>query len=290
MEDDAASTQARDNATDEHQAAFAAGFEGTTTDDDEHPAGQALEGEGGRAAGDDAGSGEDAPGASGADATAAATPQQQYVQITREEWESALARQAELQAELAKLRDTATGQIGGLQRALTQAQTGAELTADDFASLRELGLDDVADSIARDLSNALKKAPRVVRLEQQSPAEPAQQFDEEQITRRVLFDLGVRGLEEAHPDFREVRDSADFRAFMASKPQQAQEEFASTLSPAVASRYFTEFKQQARQRAQASASMRRDRFAAAETPRGTATPPKRAQTERDAFAEGFRTG
>lgn len=252
---------------DQHAAEFAAGFNDTETAADTPAATGSGEGEqrGGEGAG-------------------AAEAQPQYVQITRSEWDAYLQRQADLQAELVKLRDTATGQIGGLQRALTQVQSGAELTADDFAGLKELGLDDVAESIARDLSSALKKVPRVAHVESTAPVDP------EAITRKVLFDIGVRGLEEAHPDFREVRDSAAFQEFMSKKPQAEQEEFATTINPAFASRYFTEFKKQ--RASTPTASARRDRFAAAETPRGSPTPPPRGggQSEKDAFREGFASG
>lgn len=252
---------------DQHAAAFAAGFNDTETPADT-PA--------------PSGSGE--AGQTGGEGGSAADAPQQFVQITRGEWDAYLQRQADLQAELVKLRDTATGQIGGLQRALTQVQSGAELTADDFAGLKELGLDDVAESIARDLSSALKKVPRVAHVEPAAPVDP------EAITRKVLFDIGVRGLEEAHPDFREVRDSAAFQEFMSKKPQAEQVEFATTINPAFASRYFTEFKKQ--RAAAPTASTRRDRFAAAETPRGSPTPPPRGggQSERDAFKEGFASG
>lgn len=284
MEDDATvSDQAQASA--EEAASFAAGFDGTTENAPakadaatETTAEARTTAEEGRT--DDA-----APGATAAAAPAAS----EYVQITREEWERFQNQQAETQAELGRVRDQANGQFGGLQRVLAQAQAGAEVTAEDFAGLREIGLGDVADALARDLGGVLKKAPRIVQAE--GGAAPV---DAAEVRRQVMFDLGVRDLKRAHPDYAEIRDSAEFQAFIGAKPEAERTEFFSTIDPDYAGRVFTEFKT-ARKKATdtaaaATASMRRDRFAAAETPRGAPAQPQRGQTERDAFKEGFATG
>lgn len=282
-EETTATDQAQASA--EESAAFSAGFEGA----EDTAAAQAGAASGGT---DEAGTKDDSPGAApGATASATPAPAPEYAQITRADWDRMQTQQADLLAELGRVRDHTNGQIGGLQRVLTQAQAEAVVTAEDFGGLREIGLDEIADALAKDLGGVLKKAPRVVHAEGGAGGAAV---DPEAVTRQVIFDIGVRSLKRAHPDFAEIRDSAEFQAFLAAKPQAEQDEFISSLDPEVVVPVFTEFKaarkKAADSAANATASMRRNRFAAAETPRGSPAQPQRGQTELEAFREGFATG
>lgn len=288
-DNEASADDSQEQGSAEDEAAFAAGFGNGSADLQQSK--ESTDGTREAAGtGNDSATDGAAPGATANEpAPAAAQP----FQITREQWEANQQLIADQAAELAKFRDATTGQLGGLQRTLTQVQAGGEVSADDFAGLRALGLDDVADSLAKDLSGVFKKMPRVAGEAQAAPA-----VNTDEIARTVEFQLGVRGLRRMHPDFEAVRDSAEFREYMGTKPQDKQAEFAETLDPTVAGGYFTEFKQ-ARARATAAATAasntaasRRNRFAAAEAPRGT--PAARAgghePSDEEAFAAGFKHG
>lgn len=285
MSEDTATDQVQASAED--LAAFSSGFSDTDTGNTAQAApavSRVDEHQNEEASGSDA-------AAPGADAAAEPAPPE-FVQITRAEWDRMQNQQAELVAELGRVRDQTTGQIGGLQRVLTQAQAEAVVTGDDFAALRAIGLDEIADAMATDLGGVLKKTPRVVHADGGGAA-----VDPDAVARRVMFDIGLKGLRRAHPDFEQVRDSAEFQAFLAAKPEAYRDEFNTTLDADVASDAFSEFKA-ARKKATPAASaaaasatsMRRSRFAAAETPRGSPAQPQRAQTEIEAFNEGFATG
>jgi len=219
-------------------------------------------------------------------------PAPKYVQITEEDWAALQARAAkidEIEGSTKKGLDKAFGSIGGVTQALNELRQGGvtELSVDDFKNLKALGFDDLTEAIVADLGAAMKKAPKAAA----APAAPdlsefESRFDAklaeraEQITRAYETKL----LTATHPDWQQQRDTPEFQAMVAAKPAEWREQFWNTTDSGFLISTFNEFK--AAQKARTT-STRRDRLAAAETPRGSGGNP--GPIEKDPFLEGLES-
>jgi hypothetical protein len=97
--------------------------------------------------------------------TPAPTPAPEYVQVTREDWDrvnSKAAKVDEIEVNFGKMRDTAFGKIGGLERALAGIQqatpqgAAVEVSATDFAELQE-HYPELAEQTVKGLNKVLGK-------------------------------------------------------------------------------------------------------------------------------------
>lgn len=237
------------------------------------------------------------PGQTDKPAENAETPAIEYAQLTKAEYEELKGRAAlveELKATQEKSFGTAFGKIGGIERTIQQLQAGPqiEISQEDIDALREdfpplaAALEKVRNM--RGLPGAGMDAAKLDELVQQRIA-PAL----DSINARVAQAVEMRLLAKQHPDFREVDQSDDFKAWVQQQPKSFVDQLvkASTEydSDFVGSA-MTKFKQSRKAAANQSdpASARRSRMSAAVTPRGSGTPA--ASDPLDEFNAGFSQG
>lgn len=278
-----AQEQASENDTGS-DAAFLAGLNGTESEQTETPAARGDEATGQQAAEEQA-----------------ATLEPKYVQITEEQWNDLTQRAAkidEIEGRTKQGLDKAFGSIGGVTQQLNELRNGGsgiDLSADGFKNLRELGFEDVAEAISKDLNAALGKrgsaAPAAAPAASQPAAPDMSEFETRvaaqiaEAREQAVRETNTEMLTAAHPDWLAVRETPEFQAMVRAKPAAWQEEFWNTTKASVVINAFNEFKQSRR----AAPAPRQNRFAAAETPRGTGGHLP-APLSKDPFLQGLEEG
>jgi len=218
-----------------------------------------------------------------------------YAQITEDEYQSLLARAAqidEIKAETGKKIDTAFGKLGEINRVIAQLQQSGQagaplsLTDEDLAELHK-EFPEIAAMTAKGLNRVLGRlgggAPNVDALVQEKLA-PALESVPQTVKALVSEEL----LQEKHGDWRAIvgapEDSTNaFRQWLSQQPKERQSELNSTYDHRVISKAITDFNE-ARKKAEA-ADQRKSRLAAAVTPRSA---PGNAQPLDDDESAGFK--
>lgn len=159
------------------------------------------------------------------------------------------------------------GEIGNINRTLLQLQTPAPspvIDADDAeldASVEEYP----------ELAGPLVKKIRSLeaRLSQQPAQQAPEDFDDRvsATVTKIREKDAIEALTEEHPDFQTVRDTPQYKTWLASKPPEFQTRFNTTWNPAVVARGLTEFKDSLKKR-----DSKQHRLAAAVTPQGVSQP------------------
>lgn len=175
------------------------------------------------------------------------------------------------------------GEIGNINRTLQQQTKAAPAAApvdDEFtAALKE------AEAVAGDfpeLMSPILKALKAAR--QPTQQQPVENIDERvsQAVSSIRQKEAIETLQEEHPDYITVRDTAEYKTWLASKTPEFQERFTTTWNPAVVSRGLTEFKESLKTR-----ERKQTRLAAAIAPQGVQ---QRAGPSTLPDDEGFNVG
>lgn len=171
------------------------------------------------------------------------------------------------------------GEIGNINRTLQQMQPPPKAPADDefAAALKE------AEAQAEDFPELMAPIIKALKASRQV-REPAVNIDERvtQAVTSIRQAEAIETLREEHPDYITVRDTAEYKTWLASKTPEFQERFTTTWNPAVVSRGLTEFKESLKKREQ-----NKSRLASAVTPQGVT---QRAQPSTLPDDEGFNQG
>lgn len=177
------------------------------------------------------------------------------------------------------------GEIGTLKRMMLEQQKAAPAPAptpaappptapaeDELAAaLKE------AETAAQDfpeLTGPLAKAMQLL-AQRTGTAAPAMSAEEiSALTARAAAEAqqraAIEALAEEHPDFETVRETPEFKTWIASKPQEYQDRLANTWSPVVVSRGLSEFKASLASTQQAAEKKQKRLADAVTPPRGSA--------------------
>lgn len=178
------------------------------------------------------------------------------------------------------------GEIGNINRTLKALQNppkGEEAPADDelAAALKS------AEAAAEEYPEVV--GPLVKALKASIARQPAAQAQPEDLAERVTAAVSraretdaIEALKEEHPDFMTVRDTPEYKTWLASKPPEFQERFNTTWNPAVVARGLTEFKDSLKKREQ-----KQTRLATAVAPQGV---PQKAGPSTLPDEAGFSVG
>lgn len=155
------------------------------------------------------------------------TPAPKLAHITEDQYQNLLAKATaidEIKAENKRQFDSAFGKIGGLSQLLTQLQTAApsgtqlgEVSEEDFEELREQ-FPDLAALHVKGLNKALSKM-RGTGTAAFDPKHLSDLVDQrlnparETIKQEIRQELAVDTLTELHSDWREVRETPEFKAW-----------------------------------------------------------------------------
>ena len=203
-----------------------------------------------------------------------------YAQITEDEYadlRQRASRVEELQAEQVKLRDTAFGKIGGIERRVQElASGGAGLSEADIAPFVEdfpelasvLGKLRGPGSVNIDDAVAAKMQPMVSDLERK--------FEQ-------------RLLKREHPDWQQVTQAPEFGVWASSKPTEYQQQLADSWDADFIASALSEFKQAKPKSSTPSTPSRKDVLQAAIQPRGTGSAQAAGTSPEDDFEAGFNS-
>ena len=102
-----------------------------------------------------------------------------------------------------------------------------------------------------------------------APAAPAEDIDGRIAAgvKKITQENAIEQLAEDHPDFQTVRDTTEFKTWLAAKTPEFQNRFKTTWNPAVVSKALTEYKT-AQAAVEAAKQKKQGRLEAALTPRG----------------------
>lgn len=221
--------------------------------------------------------------------------QPRYAQITEDEYRR-LMEAADTVSKLGHLQDKAFGKIGGIERYLQQLQSqtpaGVDISEDDVKDLAdeypELGA--LQLKVLQKVAGKLKgtgiggiNSEQVDVLIQQRLSDA-----KENVKAEMRRELAEETLDDLQPDWRAVRDSEAFRAWLSGQPEPYQQKAATSLSPSYAAKVIGEFKAAAQPKAAPKPSPQRSRIEAAVTPKsgGGFTPPA---SDEDDFVAGFNS-
>lgn len=181
------------------------------------------------------------------------------------------------------------GEIGNINRTLKALQSppkGEEAPADDelAAALKS------AEAAAEEFPEVV--GPLVKALKASIARQPAASKPED-IDERVTAAVSkaresdaIEALKEEHPDFETVRDTPEYKTWLASKPPEFQERFLNTWNPAVVARGLTEFKDSLKKQVS-----KQTRLESAITPQGV---PKQGKSstlsDEEALMIGYQSG
>lgn len=175
------------------------------------------------------------------------------------------------------------GAVGDINRTLKALQNPAQPTPDDSELSAALAS---AESVAQEypeLAGPLVKALKLSMSRQAPKAQP------EDFTERISSEVtkirqqdAIESLQEEHPDYVTVRETPEYKTWLASKTPEYQERFNNTWNPAVVAKGLTEFKDSLKVRAK-----KQDRLAAAVTPQGV---PQQAKSSTLPDEEGLNVG
>lgn len=156
------------------------------------------------------------------------------------------------------------GEIGNINRTLKLLQTKPEAPVEDdlTAALKE------AEKVAEEypeLAGPLVKALKTSMARGQALPDVGNLVSEE--VARIRQIDAIEALREEHPDFDIVRETPEYKTWLANKTPEFQERFLSTWNPAVVSRGLTEFKDSLKVKVQAQ-ERKQHRLATVVTPKG----------------------
>jgi Arc/MetJ-type ribon-helix-helix transcriptional regulator len=214
---------------------------------------------------------------------AAAEPPQQaapkYAQITEDEYLSLKATAAkipEIEARFQQQQDKAFGKIGGLERLIQESRaSGGGLAKEDV------------DQFRGDFPELASVLDKMVGAKQS--------FNADEVVKPAITELErkweMRAVKRAHPDWQEVSQSQDFRAWAAAKPPEFQQQLAVSWDSDFLADTLTEFKQARKAPAAPpppKGSSRKDVLASAIQPRGSVA--HQGGNDEDEFTAGFNAG
>lgn len=215
-------------------------------------------------------------------APVAEVPAEPDVKTLAEELKDLKARVASTAGDAHEVRKL-HGAVGDINRTLQALQNPAQPTPDDSelsAALKQ------AESVAEEFPELAGPLVKALKL---SMSRQTQQTKPEDITERVSAQViqlrqqdAVEMLREEHPDFETVRDTQEYKSWLAGKTPEFQDRFNSTWNPAVVSRGLTEFKDSLKTKAR-----KQDRLASAVSPQGV---PQQARQSTLPDDEGFSVG
>lgn len=179
------------------------------------------------------------------------------------------------------------GAVGDINRTLKALQSTStkpdEAPADDELAAALAS----AEAAAEEYPEVV--GPLVKALKASIARQPAAQAQPEDLAERVTAAVSkaretdaIEALKEEHPDFMTVRDTPEYKTWLASKPPEFQERFNTTWNPAVVARGLTEFKDSLKKQAQ-----KQTRLATAVAPQGV---PGRAGPSTLPDEAGFSVG
>lgn len=178
------------------------------------------------------------------------------------------------------------GEIGDINRTLKQMQTPAAPVEDDLtAALRD------AEAAAVDFPEVVGPLVKALKmsLSRQTPTQSAPEDIDGRISNevaRIRQKEAIETLSEEHPDYETVRETNEYKTWLASKTPEFQERFTTTWNPAVVAKGLTEFKDSLKTK-----QRKQDRLAAAVTPQGV--PQKAGPStlpDEAGFAVGYNKG
>jgi hypothetical protein len=155
------------------------------------------------------------------------------------------------------------GEIGNINRTLQQQVKAAPAAApvdDEFtAALKE------AEAVAGDFPELMSPILKALKAARQPTQQPTGDIDDRvtQAVTSIRQREAIETLQEEHPDYITVRDTAEYKTWLASKTPEFQERFTTTWNPAVVSRGLSEFKESLKTR-----ERKQTRLAAAIAPQG----------------------
>jgi len=219
------------------------------------------------------------------------TPEVEYAQIPKSDYESIQSKLAELEtlkAEQASKFDKAFGALGGLKQSIesfrSQSTGQIEISPEDFEELRA-NYPEVADDQIKGLQRVFSKLkggatdPTVVeRMVQERLAPELQKISSEFQGKLIEIQL-----ESAHSDWKEVVTKKEFTDWMDKEGLQ------DSNDPKVVNSYISKYKEASKpkEKAEDKPSTRQQRFSAAVTPKGNGANPAPNKTEYDDFLSGY---
>lgn len=227
-----------------------------------------------------------------AEEVAEADPAPKMAQITEEQYKQLLDRAAsidQIKAQQDKGLSTAFGKIGGIERVLSQIQSGVsiDVSEDDFEEMRkdfpELaamqvnGLKKVLSKIRPGVSNFDPAQIESIVQQRMSPVVDG-------ITERVERLVGEKLLTKTHKDWKEITANDEFKQWFFSQPAEYQSTVGNSFDPDVVGQAIDTFK--ASKQKAIAASTRQKRIEASVTPRGTGGH-QPSRSEDDDFNAGF---
>lgn len=233
--------------------------------------------------------------------SAAAAPEVKYRQVTEAEWEASQAASVQFKDELAKVRDTAFGKVGGLERALKELQQATpkgyevDITDDIVADLRT-EFPEIGDLTLKALKSFAGKLKGTAPAAGVDPAQFGEQVTAEVTTR--LRAIQAEALDDDYPTWREIVGSKDsdtpYRKWLATQPAEYHQKVISTDSASIIGKSIAKFEAAAKTAAEPATpkpapSTRQQRLEAAVVTKGIggAAP---GPTDEDEFNAGFKSG
>jgi hypothetical protein len=162
------------------------------------------------------------------------------------------------------------GEIGSINRTLQQLQApkqdAAPVEDDLTAAIREAESSEFPE-ITAPLVKALKALSTARQAQtEQKPIDIAANVSTE--VERIVKQNAIEALADEHPDYETVRDTPEFKKWLANKTPEFQAKIESTWNPAVVSRAISEFKDSLKVR-----QKKQERLELAVTPQGTPQKP-----------------
>ena len=225
-----------------------------------------------------------------------------YAKITQAEYEKLLAQVSEvptIRAEHKQLIDTAFGKLGGMQRLVDQLKAsttaGAAVTVneEDFAELKE-AYPELAELQIKGLNAALAK----MKATGTGEADAKPQFDaaqiEQSVEQRVEQKLELKRFARKHPDWKDVVNGAEFKAWIAGQPADVQKGYQESWDSDVTIPILDSFKASRKPAKQdvpdaSAVSTRQQRLSSAVPPRGTGGHGQQQPSDDDEFLSGFNS-
>lgn len=245
-------------------------------------------------------------GVEGEQAAPAAEPV--YAKITQADYDKLLAQVGEvpaIKAENKRLFDTAFGKMGGMQQLIEQlksstaAGSAVTVSEEDFAELAA-EYPELAKLQVKSLNAALAKMKATGTGEAAAAAvsPPPPQIDaakiEQTVEQRIEQKLELKRFARKHPDWSEVVNGAEFKAWIAAQPADVQKGYQESWDSDVTIPILDSFKA-ARKPAKAdvsdtsAVSTRQQRLSSAVTPRGSGGHGQQQASEDDEFLAGFNS-
>lgn len=234
----------------------------------------------------------------------AATPEPEFVQLTKAELaelKAGVSKVQALEAQLTKQGRDTSGRMGGIEQTIreiksaVQTGTAPDISEEDFEELKA-EYPDLAKLVAAGMGRAAKKTKGAL-------APPA--FDAAQISEIVNHAVDTRvpvvltqreedgkrkAFDRVVPDWRDIVKSPGWASWLGAQPQDYQEQVKSTWDPDVLEPAFKSYKETLTPAPTPAttpkpAAPKRDRFSENVAPKGTGG--VSTKTEKDPFTEGF---